>query len=451
MWRYSLQLALRSIRKQWQLSSLMVLALAIGIGILMMVQTQSYHSTKPPLAHKAERIWSVQLDARGVDSSDITFFRSWPDLTYFDAEQLILLSGEAKGHALAWRSYNVLSTESHGVRPYFSESVVTSRDFFRMFESRFIYGAPWSAEADQQGAPVIVLNEKSNQALFGGKNSVGLQVSIGGHATTVVGVVASMPDTRPFYLGSFWMTDPNTSFVPHSFAVKQNLPRSMNLICHNKDIAKRGSYAVQDIEGLKSAECGFIRLWLEFDNLEQQMQFRDKLANYVVAQRSLGRLTRDEVTYFTSLRELTAFWNEAYGGAMTVIAPLFFGVCLLNAIGLLLAKFVRNGYEVSLRRALGASKKMLFAQYITEVLLIGLLGALLGLAFSYVFLQGLIWQNQYAVDFEVSAQTVAANFALNWQLGLQAIGIALSTSLVLGLYPIWQMCSKPVAPQLKSQ
>ena len=61
------------------------------------------------------------------------------------------------------------------------------------------------------------------------------------------------------------------------------------------------------------------------------------------------------------------------------IALLFLAVCLVNVVGLLLAKFLNAAPLTGLRRALGASRKDIVRQHMVEVLLIGLAGGLLGL------------------------------------------------------------------------
>ena len=71
------------------------------------------------------------------------------------------------------------------------------------------------------------------------------------------------------------------------------------------------------------------------------------------------------------------------------LAVLFLLVCLLNTIGLLLAKIMRRAGDISLRRALGASRRAVFIQYIVEAGMIGIAGGFLGIAMTWAGLQGI--------------------------------------------------------------
>ncbi|MEJ0008182.1 MAG: FtsX-like permease family protein [Steroidobacteraceae bacterium] len=75
--------------------------------------------------------------------------------------------------------------------------------------------------------------------------------------------------------------------------------------------------------------------------------------------------------------------------AIGYVADGFLVVCLVNAVGLLLAKFSSRAKELALRRALGASRGAVFRQCVTETLLIGLLGGMFGLALTAAGLSGL--------------------------------------------------------------
>jgi putative ABC transport system permease protein len=51
-------------------------------------------------------------------------------------------------------------------------------------------------------------------------------------------------------------------------------------------------------------------------------------------------------------------------------------------VGLLLAKFLRRSGEIGVRRALGAPRKAIYLQFLTEAGMVGLAGGVLGLALT---------------------------------------------------------------------
>ena len=68
----------------------------------------------------------------------------------------------------------------------------------------------------------------------------------------------------------------------------------------------------------------------------------------------------------------------------TWFALAFLAICLFNTVGLLLAKFLRRGGEIGVRRALGASKGAIFAQCLAEAAVIGLAGGIGGLLLTLI-------------------------------------------------------------------
>ena len=119
----------------------------------------------------------------------------------------------------------------------------------------------------------------------------------------------------------------------------------------------------------------------------------------------------------------------------------FLLVCLLNTIGLLLAKFLRRSGEYGVRRALGASRRAIFIQCLVEAGLIGLAGGVLGLLLAWLGLWLVRQQpDDYAQIAQLDGAMLAATFAF-----------ALVASLVAGLLPAWRACRIAPAIQLKTQ
>ena len=119
----------------------------------------------------------------------------------------------------------------------------------------------------------------------------------------------------------------------------------------------------------------------------------------------------------------------------------FLLVCLVNTVGLLLAKCMRRAPEIGVRRALGASKRDIFGQFVIEAGVVGLAGGACGLLLALGGLW-LVRQNpaKYAQLAHLDGSMLATTFVL-----------ALLASLLAGLLPAWRACGIRPALQLKSQ
>ena len=160
-------------------------------------------------------------------------------------------------------------------------------------------------------------------------------------------------------------------------------------------------------------------------------------------QKTLGRFERPLNNHLRHPDEWLKI-NEAVQDDNRVLVGLsfmFLAVCLLNMIGLLLAKFLGAAPLVGLRRALGASKSAIFRQHLVEVGVIGLGGGLLGIALAALGLFGVrhLYENYEELT------------RLDFTMVLAAIGIAVLSGLLAGFYPTWRVCRVQPAAYLKTQ
>jgi putative ABC transport system permease protein len=157
--------------------------------------------------------------------------------------------------------------------------------------------------------------------------------------------------------------------------------------------------------------------------------------------------------FFTNINQQIAYINNrgSWQGFLSIIGYMFFAVCLINAVSILLAKFMRRTKEVSLRRALGAKKRIILQQHLIEVVMIGLMGGVLGICMAYLGLQGMLRIALYASDYTVQVEALLPYHQLDWQMIIFAFTVAVSCTLVVGLYPIWRICNISPASQLKAQ
>ena len=192
-----------------------------------------------------------------------------------------------------------------------------------------------------------------------------------------------------------------------------------------------------------NAPCTWIQYWVELESPGEAGPYRDYLMNYSDQQRAAGRFTRPTNVRLRNVMELLEF-NRVVPG--DVVMQLWLGlgfllVCLVNTVGLLLAKFLRRGGEIGVRRALGASRRAIFAQCLVEAGAVGLAGGVLGLLLSIL---GLWAVRQQPYSYAELAQLDAGMLLLTFVL-------AVVSSVLAGLLPAWRAMQVTPAIQLKSQ
>lgn len=433
MFGYYLNLALRSFKHNKVLTALMVLAIAMGIGACMTTLTVFRVLSGDPIPEKSDRLFYVQLDpasARGMTPGEEPEMQ----LTRFDAETLLR---EKRGLRQAMMTGGALTVtpERADTPPFWSEARYTSADFFLMFSAPFLYGNAWSAQDDTGSARVMVISRSLNDRIFGGDNSVGKSLVIGDTALRITGVLDDWQPTPKFYdmnQSRFGTTE--DVFLPFSTSRDLKLGRSGSMNCW----ADSGS----DSEAL-NAPCAWIQYWVELESAGQAGDYKAYLDNYSAQQKAAGRYERDPNTRLRNVMEWLDY-NKIV--PRDVVMQLWLGigfllVCLLNTVGLLLAKFLRRSGEIGVRRALGAPRIEIFKQCLVEAGTIGLAGGILGLGLS---LLGLWAVRHQPVSYARLAHLDASMLLITFF-------IAIVASLLAGLLPAWRAMQVAPAIQLKSQ
>lgn len=436
MWRYYAWLALRSVRSNPLLSGLMVLAIGLGIGASMTTLTVLRLLSGDPLPQKSAVLYYPQVDPRDANArSGASQGKDPPNqMAYADAVNL-------------WRAQRadrqaVMVAGRISVRPaqrlnaFYADGRQTTADFFAMFATPFQYGAPWTAADDDAHARVAVISQALNDKLFGGANSVGRSLRMADTDWRIVGVLKPW---RP--LPRFYDLSSNNNryghsedvYVPFFTARELKIGLSASIQCWSSGA---------DIDNLEAAPCSWLQFWVELDSAAKASAYREFLIHYSQEQKTLGRFQREPNVRLNSLLQWLDYRKVVPGDArlQTWLALGFLLVCLVNTVGLLLAKFLRRAPEIGVRRALGASRAAVFLQCLCEAGAIGLAGGGLGWLLS---LAGLWAVRQQPAEYADLAHLDLTMFCATFVAAIVA-------SVVAGLLPAWRACQIPPALQLKS-
>jgi predicted permease len=130
------------------------------------------------------------------------------------------------------------------------------------------------------------------------------------------------------------------------------------------------------------------------------------------------------------------------GIALGVVALVLLIACA-NIASLLLARAAIRRRETAIRQALGASRPRLMRQWLTESVLLGVAGGVVGLILA-------VWANQILVSQLQSTPLAALEFGLDYRVLAFTLFVSVATGIVFGLAPALQASRLNIVMALKS-
>lgn len=429
MFRFYTWLAWRGLLGNPALTALMVLAIGVGIGASVSTLAVLRVLSGDPLPDRSGNLFYVQLDPRGQDSVG-----EEPPLQMAYVDALALLRARRAGMQAAMSGGAApVQPASGDLSPFLISLRFTSADFFPMFEVPFLFGRSWSAQDDAQHARVVVISKALNDRLFGGINSVGQRLRVDDKDMLIAGVIDSWRPSPHFYdLNTGNYSESEDAFVPLETAIDLQFGLNGSLDCWTQSPA----HGV-----LRSPMCGWLQFWVMLSTPQQREQYSRFLEDYSQEQRQIGHFQRPPNVRLRSLMEWLDY-REVVPGDVRLQAWLaggFLVVCLVNTMGLMLAKFLRRSGEIGIRRALGATRRSVFIQFLAEAMAVGVLGAMLGLLVAGAAMYAIRLQSLAYVSL-VHLDAVMLTVALL---------MALAASLAAGVFPAWRAGRIEPALQIK--
>ncbi len=253
-------------------------------------------------------------------------------------------------------------------------------------------------EADiETSARVTVLGSTVVADLFGDTFPIGRSVKINGVSYEVVGVLAESGDG----LGS---SPDSTAYIPITTAQSRLYPERTRT-------------------GAKAVSVIYAEAVSEDLSDEATTQVTDVLRE----QHGITYVGEDDFSIFSQTDLLSAFDTvtatlTAFLGSIAGISLLVGGIGIMN---IMLVSVTERTREIGIRKAVGALKRDILAQFLLESLLLSLLGGALGIAL------GLLIATASASALDITTVVDAGTISL-------ATGFAAGVGLVFGIYPAWR-------------
>ncbi|MBI5944132.1 MAG: ABC transporter permease [Chloroflexi bacterium] len=238
---------------------------------------------------------------------------------------------------------------------------------------------------------VVVLGPETAEAIFGHADGVvGETIRIEGQPFRVIGVLVAKGG------GAFGSED-NAAYIPFTTAQAR--------------LIKRDSRDEIDV------------LFVQATTAESVVQASDEISN-ILRQRHRTPIGADDFTVFTQQDFLKTF--ETITGVLTIFLGGIAGISLLvggiGIMNIMLVSVTERTREIGLRKALGARKKDILLQFLTESSLLSLIGGIIGIMFGWL------------IAFAVGKVATATGNNFTPIVGTDAIILSTSFSAIIGLF-----------------
>lgn len=282
-----------------------------------------------------------------------------------------------------------------GAVPEQVHGIHVSEPYFRLFGAPVMLGRTFTPQEDSpNGGHVVVLSYGLWQRKFGGnRNIVGSSISLSNEPYTVVGVLGRDFHTDP--VADLWVPfqiDPNSTNQGHYFIAAARLRPGVTLAQANAQ--------------MKLAYQQFRRRW--------------PLAN-------------PKASFFVQpLRD--SIVAGARSSLLILLGAVSFVLLIAcaNVANLLLARATGRKREFAIRAAMGARPIRIMRQLLTESILLGLTGGILGSILGYAGVRALLAVSP--ADLPRVGEN-GAGVGVDWRVLAFTLGVSLLTGILFGVFP----------------
>jgi predicted permease len=419
--------AARALRRSPGFTLVAVLTLGLGIGVNTTLFTAFDAVALKPLPVKdPDHVVRIERWFQSGSQGDGQYVFSYSEYLYYSA------------HARSWSTLGATSWQipviahlTPGGATETLQGELVSGNYFTGLGVDAMLGRTFTPDENRTpGAhPVIILSHPFWRVRFNADPQVlGKTIRLNDTAFTVVGV------TSQDFIGTG-----NPPQVPDFWA-----PLMMQ------------AELVPGQDWLNSANAGFLKM---YGRLQPGASVSQAQSEMTVIARQFEETNRPQDKTVAVTVERATFFGEtntlqfrAFVALLMLIVGMVLLIACANLTNMLLARASGRYREIGVRLALGASRRRLIRQLLTESVLLALLGGVAGMLFA-VWASKLLWVSlQQALQaFLWSNVTLVINTSPDMRVFGYTLLVSLVTGIVFGLAPALQASKRDVSAALKEE
>ena len=389
----NIRLAFQGIWGHKMRSVLTMLGIIIGIAAIITIVSTikgTNEQIKENLIGAGNNVVTVQLNQGGYQY-DMTWsgipagVRTITEETRKDLEKL---SGVEKVSLYCARNYSELvyyqNTEFNG------EVYGIDENYLNVYGYQVKTGRGFTENDYRNFRKVVLVDTTAVTNLFGGENPVGASIEIQGDVFTVVGVVALSEEFVPTInsINDYWIyadTSSGSIYLPLSTwptVYRFDEPQNVAIKVKNTDVMTSA--------GKDAADLLTERQILDPENSDFDYRSQDMLEQAQQLQ-SMSESTNAQLIWIASISLLVG------------------GIGVMN---IMLVSVTERTSEIGLKKAIGAKKRRILFQFLTEAAVLTSLGGIIGVASGIGLAQLISQMMQIPVAIDVGAIAISVVFSM---------------------------------------
>ena len=387
----NMRLAFQGIWSHKLRSILTMLGIIIGIAAIITIVSTikgTNEQIKENLIGAGNNVVTVQLNQEGYQY-DLSW-NSVPDvvrtITRETRDELETIDGAEKVSLYTSRNY---ADQVYYLNTQFNGSVLgIDENYLSVYGYQVKNGRGFTQEDFDTFRKVVLVDTTAVKTLFGGENPVGETIELQGDLFTVVGVVTLSDSFAPTInsMNDYWLyadTSSGTVYLPSAVwptAYRFDEPQSVAIkVGNTDDMASVGKEAA---------------------DLLTEKQIIDKNSNF-------DYRSQDMLEQAQQLQSM----SESTNMQLVWIASISLIVGGIGVMNIMLVSVTERTSEIGLKKALGAKKRRIRMQFLTEAAVLTSLGGIIGVASGIGLAQLISNMMQIPVSVSVPAILIAVAFS----------------------------------------